>query len=189
MMPEQWVSPCGNQCTNKYSALTQIPWRVFCKKGCSSEEETWEESRDYTWQISGFEESLSLSVKSLSSYQSSSWHVLSSSHKLFGLSTPGRVMCTWSVGLENCNLMCYKDPVLKDQQWSAYIDRSPGAVSYSAECFHACVSGCGYKFDVKKEKVDEVTPSGRPMPAPVEKPRPQPEEPIDMSEDILGTSA
>lgn len=45
------------------------------------------------------------------------------------------------------------------------------------------------QFDVKKEKVDEVTPNGRPMPAPVEKPRPQPEEPIDMSEDILGTSA
>ncbi|XP_047159805.1 uncharacterized protein LOC124830194 isoform X1 [Vigna umbellata] len=78
MMPEQWVSPCGNQCTNKYSALTQIPWRVFCKKGCSSEEETWEECLEY------------------------------------------------------CNLMCYKDPVLKDQQWSAYIDRSPGAASYSA---------------------------------------------------------
>lgn len=27
--------------------------------------------------------------------------------------------------------MCYKDPVLKDQQWSSYIDRSPGAAGYS----------------------------------------------------------
>ncbi|XP_027933405.1 uncharacterized protein LOC114188932 [Vigna unguiculata] len=135
MLPQQWVSPCGNKCTNKYSALTQIPWRVFCKKGCGSEGETWEECLEY------------------------------------------------------CNLMCYKDPVLKDQQWSAYIDRSPGAASYSAECFHACVSGCGYKFDVKKEKVDEVTPNRRPKPAPVEKPRPQPQEPSDLSEDVLSTSA
>jgi len=47
------------------------------------------------------------------------------------------------------------------------------------------------QFDVKKEKVDEVTPSGRPKPkpAPVEKPRPQPVEPIDLSEDVLATSA
>lgn len=27
--------------------------------------------------------------------------------------------------------MCYKDPVFKDHQWSAYIDRSPGASGYS----------------------------------------------------------
>lgn len=33
--------------------------------------------------------------------------------------------------MEDCNQICYKDPVLKDQQWSAYIDRSPGAASYS----------------------------------------------------------
>ncbi|XP_061375600.1 uncharacterized protein LOC133317734 isoform X1 [Gastrolobium bilobum] len=92
MMPQQWASPCGNQCTHKYAALTQIPWRVFCKKGCTSDGETWEEC------------------------------------------------------LEECNQICYKDPVLKDKQWSAYIDRSPGAASYSEECFHACVSGCGYKF-------------------------------------------
>ncbi|XP_016182409.1 uncharacterized protein LOC107624432 isoform X2 [Arachis ipaensis] len=77
MIPQQWASPCGNQCTNKYAALTQIPWRVFCKKGCDSDGETWEEC------------------------------------------------------LEDCNQMCFKDPVLKDQQWSAYIDRSPGAASYS----------------------------------------------------------
>uniref|UniRef100_A0A6N2KGW8 Uncharacterized protein n=1 Tax=Salix viminalis TaxID=40686 RepID=A0A6N2KGW8_SALVM len=91
MLPEQWAQPCGNRCTQKYSALTQIPWRVFCKKGCDADGETWEDC------------------------------------------------------LEECDEMCYKDPVLKDQQWSAYIDRSPGAASYSAECFKACKAGCGYK--------------------------------------------
>ncbi|KAJ6396891.1 hypothetical protein OIU77_021846, partial [Salix suchowensis] len=25
MIPEQWTQPCGNQCTQKFSALTQIP--------------------------------------------------------------------------------------------------------------------------------------------------------------------
>lgn len=35
------------------------------------------------------------------------------------------------IGLAECNEICYKDPVLKDQQWSAYIDRSPGADGYS----------------------------------------------------------
>lgn len=34
-------------------------------------------------------------------------------------------------GLEDCNQICYKDPVIKDHQWSSYIDRSPGAASYS----------------------------------------------------------
>ncbi|XP_023877676.1 uncharacterized protein LOC111990087 isoform X2 [Quercus suber] len=91
MLPQQWASPCGNQCTNKYAALMQIPWRVFCKKGCDADVETWEEC------------------------------------------------------LEECNEICYKDPVLKDQQWSSYIDRSPGHSTYSKECFRACVSGCGYK--------------------------------------------
>ncbi|XP_021825888.1 uncharacterized protein LOC110766807 isoform X5 [Prunus avium] len=91
MIPHQWGSPCGNQCTNKYAALMQIPWRVFCKKGCDTDGETWEEC------------------------------------------------------LEECNEICYKDPVLKDRQWSACIDRSPGVDRYSEECFHACVSGCGYK--------------------------------------------
>jgi len=42
---------------------------------------------------------------------------------------------------------------------------------------------------VKKEKVDEVTPNRPPKPAPVEKPRPQPVEPIDLSEDMPGISA
>lgn len=29
MIPQQWASPCGNQCTNKYAALTQIPCNPF----------------------------------------------------------------------------------------------------------------------------------------------------------------
>ncbi|XP_060202893.1 uncharacterized protein LOC132631317 isoform X2 [Lycium barbarum] len=91
MIPNQWAPPCNNQCTHKYSALMQIPWRVFCKKGCDADGETWDEC------------------------------------------------------LSECEEICYKNPVLKDQQWSAYIDRSPGAASCSEECFHACVAGCGYK--------------------------------------------
>ena len=35
------------------------------------------------------------------------------------------------IGVSDCSEICYKDPVLKDRQWSAYIDRSPGAASYS----------------------------------------------------------
>ncbi|XP_020221431.1 uncharacterized protein LOC109804075 isoform X3 [Cajanus cajan] len=96
--------------------------RVFCKKGCNSDGETWEEC------------------------------------------------------LEECNQICYKDPVLKDQQWSAYIDRSPGAASYS-------------EFDVKQDTVDKVSPNRPPKPAPVQKPRPQPVESIHLPEDMPGTSA
>ncbi|KAL5772453.1 hypothetical protein ACOSP7_012051 [Xanthoceras sorbifolium] len=106
-MPQQWGSPCGNHCTSKFSALTQIPWRVFCKKACTSDGETWEEC------------------------------------------------------LAGCDEICYKDPVLKDHQWSAYIDRSPGSASYSAECFTACVSGCAFKFDMLSEKINQVRPNSK----------------------------
>jgi hypothetical protein len=41
--------------------------------------------------------------------------------------------------LDECNEICYKDPVLKDRQWTAYIDRSPGSASYS-EVY--CLSTC-----------------------------------------------
>lgn len=34
-------------------------------------------------------------------------------------------------GISKCTEICYKDPVLEDRQWSAYIDRSPGQDSYS----------------------------------------------------------
>ncbi|OIV93195.1 hypothetical protein TanjilG_24410 [Lupinus angustifolius] len=95
------------------------------------------------------------------------------------------------MSLEDCNQICYKDPVLKDRQWSAYIDRSPGAVSYSEECFHACVSGCGYKFEVEIDEVDKVCPNRppKPEPEPVQKPKPQPVDPIDPPGDISATSA
>ncbi|PPR88561.1 hypothetical protein GOBAR_AA32126 [Gossypium barbadense] len=186
VIPQQWASPCGNQCTHKYAALMQIPWRVFCKKGCNADGDTWEEC------------------------------------------------------LAECDEICYKDPVLKDQQWSAYIDRSPGAVNYSQhlryclcaskanstclasrlhktgyafaickllvrndedhshmeasreDCFNACVTGCGYKFEICKEKVDQVRP--RPLPSeplPELKPPTSPAatKPDEPAEDVPSTSA
>ncbi|KAJ4785157.1 defensin-like protein [Rhynchospora pubera] len=120
MFPKDWTPPCGSCCTKKYAALVQIPWRVFCKKGCDADGDTWE---DY----------------------------LSNIPK--------------SPGIGECEEICYKDPVFKDQQWSSYIDRSPGDDSYSMECFNACISGCGFKFDIPPEKVKEVRPS-RPLPPP-----------------------
>ncbi|GFP98285.1 hypothetical protein PHJA_001972400 [Phtheirospermum japonicum] len=72
-------------------------------------------------------------------------------------------------GLGECDEICYKDPVLKDQQWSAYIDRSPGSATYSEECFRACVAGCGYKFNIPLEKVNQV--HSRPPKPPVEEKR------------------
>lgn len=115
----------------------QIPWRVFCKKGCDADGETWEEC------------------------------------------------------LEECNGICYKDPVFKNRQWSSYIDRSPGAVAYSEECFHACVSGCGYKFDILSEKVDKVRPNRPAKPLPVLKPIRPPVDPTPsvVPEDVPSTSA
>ncbi|XP_047332225.1 uncharacterized protein LOC124935836 [Impatiens glandulifera] len=112
MLPEEWIPPCGNQCTKKYAALTQIPWRIFCKKGCDADGESWEEC------------------------------------------------------LSECDEICYKDPVLKDQQWSAFIDRSPGQVAYSEKCFHACVAGCGYKFEIPSEEVSQIHPNRPTEPPP-----------------------
>ncbi|KAM7525103.1 hypothetical protein LguiA_015005 [Lonicera macranthoides] len=140
MLPQNWTPPCGNQCTQKYATLVQIPWRVFCKKGCNADGDTWEEC------------------------------------------------------LDECNEICYKDPVLKDQKWSAYIDRSPGSASYSEECFRACVSGCGYKFEIPSKEVDQIHPN-RPSPPQVEKAPPptikvdpRPESSLT-KEDIPSTSA
>lgn len=143
--PEQWGgSSCGNECTHKYSALMQIPWRVFCKKGCGADVETWEEC------------------------------------------------------LAECNEICYKDPVLKDQQWSAFIDRSPGAAYYSEECFNACRAGCGYKFEIPSEKVNQVHPNRptKPPSPPLPKPSPPaapdaraPSKSSTTTEDLLGASA
>ncbi|XP_038971096.1 uncharacterized protein LOC103699407 isoform X6 [Phoenix dactylifera] len=117
MFPKEWTPPCGSCCTKKYANLVQIPWRVFCKKGCDTDGETWEEC------------------------------------------------------IGECNEICYKDPVFKDHQWSAYIDRSPGHDNYSLDCFHACVSGCGFKFDTPPEKVDQVQPNRPPKPPTASKPR------------------
>ncbi|GMJ12459.1 hypothetical protein HRI_004915100 [Hibiscus trionum] len=54
------------------SHAKKIEGRVFCKKGCSADGETWEEC------------------------------------------------------ISECDEICYKDHVLKDQKWSSYIDHSPG---------------------------------------------------------------
>ncbi|EYU27961.1 hypothetical protein ABFS82_13G108100 [Erythranthe guttata] len=112
MITSPWAPPCNSKCVNKYASLMQIPWRVFCKKGCDADGDTWDEC------------------------------------------------------IGECDEICYKDPVLKDQQWSAYIDRSPGSAAYSEECFRACISGCGYKFDIPLEKVSQV--HSRPPKDPVE---------------------
>ncbi|XP_020264476.1 uncharacterized protein LOC109840305 isoform X2 [Asparagus officinalis] len=110
MFPKDWTPPCGSCCTKKYATLMQIPWRVFCKKGCNADGDTMEDC------------------------------------------------------IGECEEICYKDPVFKDQQWSAYIDRSPGDTNYSLECFHACVSGCGFKFEVPPEKTEQVQPNRPPPP-------------------------
>ncbi|KAJ0239461.1 Defensin-like protein [Hirschfeldia incana] len=94
------------------------------------------------------------------------------------------------IGVSDCSEICYKDPVLKDRQWSAYIDRSPGAASYSEECFHACVAGCGYKFEVESEEVDKVKPKRPPPPPPKPQPPPRAKRPMQPpTEDIPETSA
>ncbi|CAN6546442.1 unnamed protein product [Malus baccata var. baccata] len=83
------------------------------------------------------------------------------------LNASSDIASIYNTGLEECNEICYKDPVLKDQQWSACIDRSPGVDRYSEECFHACVSGCGFKFDKNPDIVDKVRPNRPPKPPPV----------------------
>ncbi|KAG2687568.1 hypothetical protein I3760_09G057800 [Carya illinoinensis] len=55
--------------------------------------------------------------------------------------------------LEECDELCYKDPVLKGRKWSAYFNRSPGAAVNS-------------EFDIPTEKVDEVRPNRPPKPPP-----------------------
>ncbi|VAH54430.1 unnamed protein product [Triticum turgidum subsp. durum] len=91
-----------------------------------------------------------------------------------------------------CTEICYKDPVLEDRQWSAYIDRSPGEDSYSLECFNACISGCGYRFDIPAEKVGLIKPNrpSKPPPPPVvERAKPGSGPPAVAGEDVPGTSA
>ncbi|XP_038971090.1 uncharacterized protein LOC103699407 isoform X2 [Phoenix dactylifera] len=143
MFPKEWTPPCGSCCTKKYANLVQIPWRVFCKKGCDTDGETWEECEGWLHMLSD-------------SCVIQNYEVQSVAH-------------TACIG--ECNEICYKDPVFKDHQWSAYIDRSPGHDNYSLDCFHACVSGCGFKFDTPPEKVDQVQPNRPPKPPTASKPR------------------
>jgi hypothetical protein len=80
--------------------------------------------------------------------------------------------------------------VLEDRQWSAYIDRSPGQDSYSLECFNACVSGCGYRFEIPTEKVEEIKPNRPSKPPPPEvKPTTGPDTAAGSREDVPCTSA
>ncbi|KAF0891155.1 hypothetical protein E2562_005221 [Oryza meyeriana var. granulata] len=44
MFSGEWTPQCGSCCTKKYASLVQIPWRVFCKKGCDADGDTWDES-------------------------------------------------------------------------------------------------------------------------------------------------
>ncbi|KAH0456863.1 hypothetical protein IEQ34_014770 [Dendrobium chrysotoxum] len=149
MFPKDWTQPCGNCCTKKYAGVFLIPWRIFCKKGCSADGDTWAEC------------------------------------------------------VEACNELCYKDPVLKDRQWTSFIDRSPGddnyslvclTISFMGECFHACVAGCGFKFGISPEKVDQVQPN-RPIPLPPPPPSPMPDKSTSTldaeptCDDLPGTSA
>ncbi|TKW23856.1 hypothetical protein SEVIR_3G014500v4 [Setaria viridis] len=140
MFSGDWTPPCGSCCTKKYASLVQIPWRVFCKKGCNADGDTWEEC------------------------------------------------------IGKCTEICYKDPVLEDRQWSAYIDRSPGQDSYSLECFNACVSGCGFRFEVPTEKVEEIKPNrpSKPSPPPppeVKRTTSPPDSTGESREDVPCTSA
>ncbi|KAJ6935496.1 hypothetical protein NC652_010496 [Populus alba x Populus x berolinensis] len=97
--------------------------------------------------------------------------------------------------LDECNEICYKDPVLKDRQWTAYIDRSPGSASYSEECFKACKAGCGYKFEIHPGEVDKARPNRPCNPPPSEKPPPVQKRPPqavkhgEPTEDVPCTSA
>ncbi|KAH7292406.1 hypothetical protein KP509_29G066500 [Ceratopteris richardii] len=38
------MANCNESCNNRYGVL-DIPWRVYCKKACSSDGETWDECR------------------------------------------------------------------------------------------------------------------------------------------------
>ncbi|KAL8511464.1 hypothetical protein ACS0TY_018024 [Phlomoides rotata] len=112
-----------------------------------------------------------------------SWEVLGLIH------VEGRVFCkkgcdadgeTLDECLGECDEICYKDPVLKDQQWSAYIDRSPGSATYS-------------EFETPSDVIDQVH-SRDPKPPPEEKPNPSTSEsPVSNSkptkDEIPSTSA
>ncbi|XP_026392298.1 uncharacterized protein LOC113287693 isoform X1 [Papaver somniferum] len=178
MFPQQWTPPCGSQCTKKYAALTQIPWRVFCKKGCDADGDTWEE-----WH----QEMQCEPQKAGYRCMLDAW---AHTHEgVFRVSDDVHVRVV--EGVEECNEICYKDPVFKDQQWSAFIDRSPGSEDYSKVCFQACVSGCGYKLGIPSETVDVIQPKRPPKPCVEKKPPPPsiPAESIPTAEEMACNSA
>lgn len=57
------------------------------------------------------------------------------------------------------------------------------------ECFNACVSGCGYKFDIPSEVVNQVRPNRPSKPLIVSKPRTTTVKSTSTTEDIPCTSA
>ncbi|KAL7102902.1 hypothetical protein ACP275_08G147000, partial [Erythranthe tilingii] len=42
-LPEKWNPPCNRECTRKYAAIRETPWRIYCKKGCDGDGDTWDE--------------------------------------------------------------------------------------------------------------------------------------------------
>ncbi|EYU43397.1 hypothetical protein ABFS82_08G142600 [Erythranthe guttata] len=42
-LPEKWNPPCNRECTRKYAAIRETPWRIYCKKGCDGDGDTWVE--------------------------------------------------------------------------------------------------------------------------------------------------
>ncbi|KAL5214337.1 hypothetical protein ABZP36_003489 [Zizania latifolia] len=173
MFSGDWTPPCGSCCSKKYAGLVQIPCQ--CLRPCPGP-------------ASGFG-----LIETNGSF-------VSLCHSgAIGIGFAGRVFCkkgcdadgdTWDECISKCTEICYKDPVLEDQQWSAYIDRSPGQDSYSLECFNACVSGCGFRFDMPADKVQKIKPNrpSKPLPPPAIEWATN-SEPLVKGEDLPCTSA
>ncbi|GJR78986.1 zinc knuckle CX2CX4HX4C containing protein [Tanacetum coccineum] len=141
-------------------------------------------------------------------------NVYDESRYLISNTNTGRVFCkkgcnadgdTWEECLSLCDEICYKDPVLKDQQWSAYTDRSPGSASYSS-AFTLVSLAVAYKgkfyiflfinfnYEIPSEKVTEVHPNRPckqppPPPPPAAKTDSAVHKSIRISDDIPSTSA
>ena len=91
---------------------------MFCKKGCDADGETWDECK------------FQFSIFSLISFLINRLQTLWYSCVVINLVGNSDAIDVNS-GLGECDKVCYKDPVLKDKQWSAYIDRSPGSARSS----------------------------------------------------------
>ncbi|KAL6651779.1 hypothetical protein ACP70R_010704 [Stipagrostis hirtigluma subsp. patula] len=57
------------------------------------------------------------------------------------------------------------------------------------ECFNACVSGCGFRFDIPVEKVEEIKPDRPSKPPPPEIKRATSSDSAKRGEDVPCTSA